>query len=809
MQYYKHALHQLLSFVFLLTLFSVSAKGQDFNQVISEKLHKYRSVFPAEKAYLHTDKPYYANGDTLWFKAYLVEGSLHKPDSASTVLYVDLIEQKTGKNVALKRVPLNGGLGHGSITLSDTINSGAYTVRAYTNWMRNFSEDFFFTKPIYLFDESQPFSPAPANALDVKFFPESGQLVGGHNTRIALKAINGAGLGTDVSGFVLDQKKDTVASIKSEHLGMGRFQFSPKPGDTYVAFLRSKESGFTRFDFPKVQEKGYTMVVDNISNANRMRVIVYSKSDDAGEKSVYIVGHSRGIIAFAAKGKVSSKGLMMNIPTNELPDGITHVTLFDEQNKPLGERLVFINHDKNLKVKITPAKTAYKPREKTEVEIMVTDSIGKPVEANLSVAVTDGAQIADQPAEMNMVSFLTLSSDLKGFVEKPAYYFDDANSERKIHMDFLMMTQGWSRFRWQDVLADSLSGPERFVEQGFTIAGEVKRGSRKVTDKLMLSVFLSNDSLRTFMTAETNETGIFSLYNLVFADSLQLRLQGMNKKNNQNLTFSLFPFEAPKASPVRVPFFPTTVSPDQLAAYLKRAEEYQEIERKIRESREKLLNVVTIKAKKEVVRDSRKLYSNADASLKITPQMAAGAQSVLDILGGRVAGVRVMGQGMNASVSIRNGGEPLFVLDGITVDKAMIANMNVNDVETIDVLKGGSAAIYGSRGGNGVISVLTKRGNANYDYTQEVVPGTLVAKIAGFDIPREFYAPAYDVKRQEDARPDYRSTIYWAPELKTGKDGKVRIQYYNTDPVTTVRIQAEVLSPAGEPGSGKSVYSVQ
>jgi TonB-dependent SusC/RagA subfamily outer membrane receptor len=807
---YLHQLHKraiLTIGLFLSIVLQVCA--QDFTQSIAEKLHAYRTVYPPEKAFLHIDKPYYSVGDTLWFKAYLVEGSLHKPDSASTLLYVDLINQKTGKNSGLRRVPLNGGLGYGSFTLADSLTTGAYTVRAYTNWMRNFPEDYFFQKEIFLFDNEEILPPVAQVALNVQFFPESGRLVGGHNTRIAFKAINGWGFSEDVSGFILDQKKDTIASVKSDYLGMGKFQFSPKTGDKYQAFLKTKDGNYTKFNFPEVQDSGYTMVVDNISNPAKMRIIVYANLTDAAEKPVNIVGHSRGIIAFAAKGKVASKGLMMNIPTAELPDGITNITLFDDQNQPVAERLVFINHERTLKVKVNPSKMAFKPREKAEVEIMVTDSAGKPVEANLSVSVTDAGQIAQQPYDLNIVSFLLLSSDLKGLVEQPAYYFDPAHPERKIHLDNLMMTQGWRRFQWKDVLKDSLEIPKRFVEQGITATGETRRGNKKINEKLMLSIFLSNDSLKTFMTTETNTAGIFNLYNLVFADSLQLRIQGMNKKGNQNLTFSLFPFDAPKAIITQIPYFPITVAGEQLAAFLRRAKEYQEIERKIHDSREKLLQAVTIRAKKEVVRDSRKLYSTADATIKMTPQLANGSLSVLDILGGRVAGVRVTGQGMNASVSIRNGGEPLFVLDGMTVDKAMITNLNINDVETIDVLKGGSAAIYGSRGGNGVISVLTKRGNSNYDYSQDVIPGILVAKIAGYDIPREFYAPAYDVKRPEDARPDYRSTIFWAPQLKTGKDGKVRFQYYNTDPVTTVNIHAEVLSPSGEAGSAKTVYSVQ
>ncbi|GGN07693.1 hypothetical protein GCM10010967_49070 [Dyadobacter beijingensis] len=801
-----------LPFLAILAWLSLAFQSseEDFTQLISNKLLHYRSTLPVEKAYLHLDKPYYATGDTIWFKAYLTEGSLHLADSASNLLYVDLIEQRSGRNAALRRVQMTGGIGHGEFVLTDSIAAGAYTVRAYTNWMRNAPEDFFFQKNIYVFNNQENTSGNNATGpIDLQFFPEGSQLVADINTRIAFKAVNADGLGQDVSGFVLAQSGDTVASFRSEHLGMGRFQFAPKTGETYRAFLRGEGSHVTPVAFPKVEASGYTMVVDNLSNPLKMRVIAYAKIPGKSEIPVHVVGHARGIVAFVAKGKIGSRGLMMQLPTSELPDGITHLTLFDDQNRPVCERLAFINHSGSLRVAVKPSKSDYKPREKVDLEVTVTDSAGKPVEANLSLSVTDAGQVLQQPFEQNIVSYLLLSSDLKGIIEQPAYYFDPEKSERKIHMDYLMMTHGWTRFRWEDVLADSIPPAKRFVEQGVTLEGDVKRNNRKLTEKTALSLFLSNDSLSTFMTSETDENGHFTIYNLAFSDTLQVRLQGMSKKNNQSLSFTLNPFMPPRAAWVKIPFKPVTVDARQLADFLKNAAQDQEISRKIRENRERLLREVTIRAKKETPRDSRKLYNSADATLKITPQMASGNMSVLDMLQGRVAGVSVMGSGMNAMVSIRgNRGEPLFVLDGMPVDKSLITSLNVFDVESIDVLKGASAAIFGSRGANGVISVLTKRGNENYDYSQDIVPGVMVTKIAGFHIPRDFYSPAHGPD-SADLTPDFRSTIYWVPMLRSGRDGKARVSYYHSDAVGTADVRVEALTAAGQPGFGKSAYTAR
>ncbi|KAA0990660.1 TonB-dependent receptor plug domain-containing protein [Dyadobacter aurulentus] len=797
--------------ILLLVVFLAAFKlaEEDFTKLISGKLEKFRQMYPVEKAYLHLDKPYYMTGDTLWYKAYLVEGSLHFADSASNLLYVDLIEQRTGKNWTLRHTHMDAGVGNGEIVLADSIPPGAYLIRAYTNWMRNSSEDFFFQKDIFIFDKTGNASAPGTGKVDLQFFPEGGELIAGTSTRIAFKAVNTNGLGQDIRGFVLDQNKDTVASFKSEHLGMGRIPFSPKSGATYSAFLRDQNGTITSYPFPEVKENGYTLLVDNLSNPLKTRIIAYANIPGKSELPVHVVGHSRGIVAFVARGKIGAKGLMMLVPNTDLPDGITHLTLFNSENKPVSERLIFIDHAHKLRIGITPSRNTFRPREKSEIEITVSDTSGKPLEANLSVAVTDAGQIQQQTNDQHILSYLLLSSDIKGFIEQPSYYFDETKAERKIHRDILLMTQGWTRFRWDEVLKDSLQPAERFLEQGITFSGEVTRNNKKPVEKTPLSVYLSNDSLNSFLTAETDELGRFTLYNLIFEDSLRIRVQGMNKKNNQNLTIKVLPFAPPKVSQAKTPYFPLTIDGQLLSEFLKRNAQDQEIARKIRESRERLLQEVTIKAKKEVQRDSRKIYGTPDASIKMTPQLVGGRTSVLDILAGRVAGVQVVGSGMNASVYIRgNRNEPQFVLDGMPVDKDFISSMNVNDVESIDVLKGASAAIFGMGGGNGVISILTKRGNDNYDYSQEIVPGVLASKIAGFHIPKAFYSPAYPANAAQNVAPDYRSTIFWAPMLKTDKNGKVRLQYYNSDAATTVDIRVEALSATGLPGFGKSTYSV-
>ena len=183
---------------------------------------------------------------------------------------------------------------------------------------------------------------------------------------------------------------------------------------------------------------------------------------------------------------------------------------------------------------------------------------------------------------------------------------------------------------------------------------------------------------------------------------------------------------------------------------------------------------------------------------------------------GRVAGVQVTGSGMSARVQIRGAAnfsgpiEPLFVLDGMPMDLQSIMGISVQDVERVDVLKGASAAIYGSRGSGGVISILTKRGSPNYDLAKEAAPGTLVAKLPGYAPLREFYAPRYDVKNEAaDRRPDYRTTLFWSPMIRTGADGKATVSFFTSDAKTTLRIRAEGATSDGRPGVGQETLQLK
>ncbi len=794
----------------------------DFPDRLVERLRAFNVAYPKEKVYLQTDRPYYTVGETIWLKGYLFDGPEHLADSVSKVLYVDLVQLES-RNVVVHRIlQAANGYAVGDIALGDSLAAGNYMLRAYTGWMRNFSEDYYFTKPLTLLrtdaepaqvTTNRPSGPQP----DVQFFPEGGQLVNGLEGRVAFKVVSPAGKGLDASGFVLSSAGDTVTGFSTKHLGMGYFSFQPVAGYTYTAFLKLADETTHKYPLPEARPEGYTLLVDNITNRDNVRAYVKNNKPASVQGRFTMMVQSRGRVVQVVQGEVGKKAIVMQIPRQLLPEGISQITLFDETNQPVCERLFFAEKKERLTVQLKPSKPAFRPREKIQVDISVTDAAGKPVKANLSLAATDAGQVLEkEPYKADLVSYLLLDSDLKGTIEQPGYYFDANNKERTTDLDVLMMTQGWRRFVWKDVLQDTHPAPKYPIEEGLSITGRVIRPNQKAPGVVNLTFFVAQpDSTRDVFMGESDENGRFSALGLQFGDSTKVMIQGVIGKNNRNLEIKLDDWFSPTLQLTQIPYNPLVFQRDELADYLKRTKEYLEIEQQIRKNREIMLKEVTVRKKREAPSDSRKIYGQASNTLKVDQTMVAGGMNVLDLLRGRIPGVSVTGSAMNPTVQIRGSAnfsgvvEPLFTLDGTPVDKQSIVSIPIFDVDYIDVLKGANAAIFGSRAGGGVIAIYTKRGSPNYDFSNEKSPGTLVVTLPGFRAAREFYAPRYDENKPEQVRPDYRPTLHWAPMIQTDDDGKAQVSFFASDARSSVRVMAEGATTAGQPGVGRAVFDVK
>lgn len=824
--------------LFITSAFTFMEDGDDFIEKLVAKFEKFHHENPQEKVYLQLDKPYYLAGETIWFKGYLFDATYNRIDSVSRVLYVDLIDESKGKIIAQRTLKSDGST-FGDILIPDSLAEGSYQIRAYTNYMRNFSEEFFFRQEIKIWEgaSKNKLTETAGNKLqevaDLQFFPEGGNLVVGLQTRVGFKAVNIAGKGVEHEGFVLSSTKDTAAAFNSEHLGMGYFNFTPENLETYTAYVKQKDGTFKSFVLPTAYQQGYTMAIDNVSNKEKIKVFISNSTPIPADKAkdIVIIAQQRGQICFVAKGSEKLKSFGVSIPKDKIPDdGIIQITMFDSKGEPRCERLVFVQQDKQINLKVSTDKAVYKNREKVTLNLEATDKAGKPLKGDFSVAVTDAGQVIPEAFQGNLLTYLLLTSDiaekktgeyyasLKGNIEQPAYYFESNNENATRHLDILMLTQGWRRFVWKDIIDNKKPSFQHILETGLSVTGKALRPNGKPANNVSLTLMLKtqNENPQILMSS-ADSLGNYAFYGIDFNDSTQVFIQGMKDKGSKNLQVSIDPQpSAPKVQIIKTPFNPIEFDAKELADFLKKAKDAIELEKKLKLNKVQMLDEVVVRAKKETPPDSRKIYGRASNTIKVDNILCAGATNVLQMLQGRVPGVQISPDGSGGyKVIIRGIGtingstDPLVVLDGMATSVDILTGINPCDVDEIDILKGADAAIFGSRASNGVISILTKRGGANYDYSKDPALGVALQKRFGYHVAREFYAPKYDVDKPENVRPDFRSTLHWAPNVQTDSTGKATLTYWNTDAKTSINIVVEGTAFSGGIGIAKNTYQVK
>lgn len=896
---------KLKRFIFIPLLFlAVGFAGfiarQDDNPLkkILTQLQKLTDNYPTEKVYLQLDKPYYAIGDVIYFKAYTTIGSKHQPSGLSKILYVDLINDRDSVKQSL-RLPLAAGMSWGDFALADTLHEGNYRIRAYTQYMRNFGEDYFFDKTIsignaisntvftnvnYKFSnengiqrinavihyanlENHPYANRPvtynaqldfrtvlkgkgvtdadgnlnisfsntqpqlykaglittgitmddkktviktvpikatSSDVDVQFFPESGDLVNGIRTKVAFKAIGADGLGVAIKGSVFNSDKNEVAKITTQHLGMGIFPIIPESGKTYTARITFPDGSEKNFDLPKATDQGFNLSVNTDPEFINLRVSVSNETFKQKQNTdIMVVGHSGGDVYYTAKSKLESQSFAARIPKSRFPSGIAQFTLFTQEGEPLNERIIFIQNPDMLNIAVTSPETT-SPRKKTEINFTAINKAKTPVVGGFSVSVIDETKVpVDDNKENTILSNLLLTSDIKGYVEQPGYYFNNVNDKTQADLDVLMLTQGYRRFAWRMILGDSFPQITFQPEQSMLISGTTKTLGGKPLPNAKITLFTTSKGAFLIDTV-SDANGKFRFNNLIFPDSIRFVIQarGTNGRKNVEITLDQIP-----------PQFVTKNknSPDiavnvntELASYLRNSKaQYDDLRKYGLVNRTIVLKEVTISDKKAPLKNSSNLNGpgNADQIIK-ADQLFLGCATIDQCLQGRLLGVVFRG---GIPYSTRSFNQPMqLIVDGIYMSGDYLSSIPPTDVESIEVLRSGAyTAIYGGQGSGGVLIINTRRGEPNYA-VQTYAPGIVTYSPKGFSRGKEFYAPKYDDPKTNTAVADLRTTIYWNPSLITDKDGKASFSFFNADSKGTYRVTIEGID--GDGNLGRQVY---
>jgi hypothetical protein len=914
----------LLNFVTVMALAQAPAPNS-INSLIT-KIGTYNNSMPAEKVFLHFDKPYYSTGDTIWFKGYLMNESIgYSP--LSSRLYVEVLNDSSA---VIKRFvfPVGLGLTWGSIPLDPTyIHDGTYTIRAYTNWMRNFGDDYFFKQSFYVNDQGQntwlvnvrpsiaandvklglkftslddktsglrdillkvvngkkvllrntaqtgadgtmdvnftlppntnlknlnvvaqdkldktrtaliPIAVNRPQDVDVQFMPESGPFVAGIPSHVGFKAIGENGKGVAIQGTVYDNNHTEVATISTARYGIGTFDITPQPNATYTAEITIPGGAKKTVALPIPLKTGSILRVRNAMDKDTMTVSIYNTAEQNSQTKYFLIGMSRGVVCYGASLTFNNNYFSARVAKSLFPTGVAHFILLNPAQQPINERVTFINHDDNLKIELKTDAQSFATRDSIPVHITVKDDAGKPVVGSFSMAVTDDEQVKSENASGdNIMSHLLLSSDLKGYVEDPTYYFQH-NEESWKALDALLLTQGWVGYDLKKISLP-LKQPAYDAEVEFAVKGTVTNLFNKPVSNSNV-MLLSKGDQNFFKDTTTNKEGRFTFDNFPRIGKSTFVISARNARGkiiNGGISVDE-KNQSPVTTGTTMLLDPWNVNTDTTVLnYVKSNKSYHmTLDKAQFGTTGRLLRAVDIRDR-AAIRNSQNLNGAGTADQTITEDVLvnAGRASLLDVITSKIKDFHASfhkdsSKAMNLEYFIKDK-RVHFVFDGIDLDRfyepfAGLSNehyefqkqyldyISAEDILGIEVIYTQNGRYNAQNLSSDDLMAATSTGPMGSDYayleiTTRAGNGPFIQRATGIYIYKplplaeykQFYKPRYPVKDNLRNYVDLRSTVDWEPNIITDKSGAHTSWFYAADKPTHYTIIFEGSDMNGKVG---------
>jgi hypothetical protein len=749
---------------------------------------KNKTALQQESVSIHLDKNNYYPGESVWLKAYIYAGL--QPSSKSSGIKLQLINAQ-GQVVIQKIFPVVAGTSNGNFQLPKELPIGNYLLRAYTKWMMQFGEAYFYQKPIII--------GVPTNIVEnnskpnFTFYPEGGHLVNGimNVMAFACKANNGKPLNCE--GFIVSSEGDTVANFTSTYQGLGKVAFIPQPKMIYKAFVQV-EGNNIEVALPKVQDKGTVFLLTPNSKGKSFTL----KAVD--EAPAYIIGHIDDSLVYKAilpKGKSISMGL---IPTANMPSGILTLAVFNEANELLAERQTFVHQaDAMVNANIMVDTLDLNYRAKNTISLQIADTI----DGIFSVSVVD-ADKERQTEGSNIAADLLLINKLHFFTSVPSNILNGTVKEIEERADLVLLTSNTKQPSWKKLLQEPEA--KKIIDDGFiSIEGLVTTNGRKPLPESELTLIVqTKDSSTNYLSAKADNVGKFSVKGLLFEDSAIVYYQGNGKKFKEKFV------EIANTGKSLSQQYATSYNASNWLAMqpLMPMPKQPQINDLGLDTSGNTIAGVTVNAKKKsaaVILDERyargAFTSSARQVIDLINNPPSSYGNVFQYLQGRYSYLTISGTPPNYTVQYRGSmslsGGPMYMalfLDEFPTDAIQIATVPLQNIAMIKIF---SAGIVGGPGG--ALAIYTKKpedGGGSLGNMNKL-------KLEGYSHTEVFQPIEYAGNKESFIKKDNRTTLYWNPNLIINQDQrKVPICFYNSDNCKRVKIVVQ-----GFTNDGRLLYA--
>jgi hypothetical protein len=606
--------------------------------------------------------------------------------------------------------------------------------------------------------------PGKGNPVQFNTFPEGGSLVSGIQNKLAFKCVNSNGEPLDLEGSLFEDDAP-ILKFRSTHAGMGSFDFVPIADKKY--FIRLSEPALdSTFALPEIHPSGIIMsLVKRDRNSISFKI---STNQANGQEDIYIRVQCRGVVC-GIKTATLTKELLVNIPLRELPQGIIEVTLFNSELVPVAERLVYVNPERKLNINAELSRDIYPTRGKATLKISVKDETGQPVTANLGVSVS-GRLYQNTLDSSNILSYVYLSTQIKGRIYNPSYYFNENNADRAEALDLLMLTQGWRRYIWSE---NNLS---TFVNAAKPIVFDATKGSisiqslsKKIQQGHKFVIAYSPDKNNTNVLIPADSTGGFTIVPdlLNYWAGYYIYLKPMGPPDSKPIIRLTDPFESINL------LMGTQEFSYPIPELMRQHEEISYMPEPIPGTT--LIKEVIIKGHSSSHRYKEPYMEKLANSDYVCHNNVLNCPR-------HVYGLNFTRPKLGESYSvIMNFGSPSpEKLKTITYDSAFFKSDLYNTIKI--------------------------RSN----YTEETILRiNNLSRVKAYDISCEFYMPNYDKAPEFGLLPDSRNTLLWNPSVLTDEKGEATLTFFCSDINSEFTGKIEGLSSDGLLGSGSFNFTVR
>lgn len=769
-----------------------------------EALQKFNEEYPQDKVFFWYNKKAYIAGETIFFKAYVYTG--YQLLDIPTTLYAELYNSDR-KIITTQLLPVYYGSTQGSFELDKSLPEGVYYVRAYTRWMLNFDESFnyVYALPVY--------NPASAKQLVSKksewkagAFPEGGNLVNGLETKVAVRLFSAGLLPEKWTGYLYqeDEPQTKINEFSSLDKNAALFSFIPETGKKYLVYVTDLNGHSQICPLPLVRSTGVAISIESENDSITYKLRF--KGIPGNGEGYSILGNIQHQPTYFARFKKTDSVITFKIHAGDNMNGILHLTVFDPGNKPVAERLVFINHP-HLNYDSTALhsfEADFTPRAGNEI-IFSVDSVNW---TSYAVSVTD-ADHDNSAAGENILSSLWLTSDLMNPVHEPAGYFRNPDKNKITALDAIMISEKWNRFSWNEILNNRYPAIRYSQENFLSFKGTVMKGKKlRALEEVNLILSYSDSSFQ-IMSGKTDSAGILEFRNLGFYGDLKVNYQlnsARQAARSIDIEFerisNFVPYQ--KQFPESPFNLKEATAKDSVPGWVNRSLSTLKMEKMIDE-RYKTLKELIITSRLKTAKEE--LNDRLSSGLFRSPneiifdfinenQNAISFTNILDWLRGRIPSFHTQVNNYGVVIPYIRNSVASIAIDEMRADPEMLALIPISDIAMIKVIRGFVTGLpFG--GGGGVIAVYTRRGDLRPAQVTSSLPGNT---IKGYDIPKKFFSPDYNDKNIPRPGTDFRDQLIWETSLYPNESAeKSTLSFFNNDSIRRFKILIQGFTENGLP----------